>query len=161
MARKSKEVERKWLVKELPDISRRKGEEIRQGYITATPGGTEVRVRQKGKKFFETVKTGTGLKRGEIEVELSRKQFKVLWPATRGRRLEKVRYTLKWRGRKIELDVYKTKLVGLKLAEVEFKSLKEANAFEPPEWFDKEVTADKDYQNANLAARRKKQTAAS
>src|SRR5262245_41576057 len=103
MAKNSKELERKWLVEDLPDLSSRTGEEISQGYISTTAEGNEVRVRRKGEKFFETVKTGMGLKRGEIEVELSRKQFKVLWPATRRRRLEKRRYTLKWRGRKIEL----------------------------------------------------------
>jgi CYTH domain-containing protein len=155
MAKKSKEVERKWLVEDLPDLSRHKRESIRQGYVSVSPE-SEVRLRQRGKRFFETIKTGTELKRGEIEAELSRKQFLSLWPATLGRRLEKVRYTLKLPSRKIELDVYKQKLAGLKTAEVEFTSRKEANAFEPLEWFGKEVTADKEYRNANLANGKRK-----
>jgi hypothetical protein len=64
----------------------------------------EVRIRQKGAKFFQTVKTGTGLKRREHEIELSKKQFRKLWPLTKNRRLEKIRYTLKQKGFTLELD---------------------------------------------------------
>ena len=98
-------------------------------------------------EFFETIKTGAGLKRGEIEIELSRKQFKAIWPAARGRRLEKIRYTLKWRRIKIELDVYKKDLAGLKVVEVEFKSRKQASDFSPPPWFGREVTGEDEYKN--------------
>lgn len=151
MARSPIEIERKWLVEDLPDLSRHKGAKVIQGYIIVPANGSEVRVRRKDEKFFETIKTGEGLKRGEIEIEISRKQFGKLWLATRGRRLEKVRYTLKWHGRKIELDVYKKKLAGLKVAEVEFKSRKQAVDFTPPSWFGKEVTDEDEYKNANLA----------
>ena len=112
-----------------------------------------MRLRRKGKKFFQTVKSGAGLARGEIEVELSRKQFSSLWPATRGRRLEKMRYTLNYGHRKIEVDVYKKGLAGLVVAEVEFKSKKESADFSPPAWFGKEVTEDENYKNVNLAGK--------
>jgi hypothetical protein len=49
---KTKEIERKWLVEELPDLSRIKGKDISQGYIAVTSEGTEVRIRQKGKKYW-------------------------------------------------------------------------------------------------------------
>src|SRR6185295_19808817 len=103
MARSQIEIERKWLVEDPPNLVRRKGVKILQGYITVSVEDAEVRLRRKGETFFETVKIGTGLQRGEIEIELSRKQFKSLWPATRGRRLEKTRYTIKWHGKSIEL----------------------------------------------------------
>jgi adenylate cyclase len=102
------------------------------------------------------VKKGIGLPRDELEVKLTKKQFDLLWPATRGRRLEKFRYTLKWQAKKIEVDVYKKHLNGLRVAEVEFKSREEAAGFSPPEWFGKEVTNIKRYQNANLAERKKR-----
>lgn len=155
MARSRNEIERKWLVDNPPELSRQKGAKIIQGYIAASPEGSEMRLRRKDERFFETVKTGSGLKRGEIEIELSRLQFRKLWPATQGRRLEKIRYTLKWHRKSIELDIYQKKLAGLKVAEVEFKSRKQAEAFSPPEWFGKEVTEDEAYKNANLALRKK------
>ena len=156
MARSQIEIERKWLVEDPPNLVRRKGVKILQGYITVSTEDAEVRLRRKGETFFETVKIGTGLQRGEIEVELSRKQFKSLWPATRGRRLEKTRYTIKWHGKSIELDVFKKKLAPLKVAEVEFKSPKEAAEFSPPPWFGREVTDDAEYKNVNLAQREMK-----
>ena len=151
MTRRPIEVERKWLVEAPPKLSRRKGVGIVQGYIAVSAEGTEVRLRRIGKKFFQTVKSGAGLARGEIEVELSRKQFTSLWRATLGRRLEKVRYTLSYGRQKIEVDVYKKRLAGLVVAEVEFNSRKESAAFSPPDWFGKEVTEDEDYKNVNLA----------
>ena len=152
MARSPIEVERKWLVEETPVLPKRKGVKIIQGYIVASPEGSEVRLRRRDEKFYETIKTGTGLERGEIEIELTKKQFKSLWPATRGRRLEKIRYTFKWHRKNIELDVYKKKLIGLKVAEVEFNSQKQAEDFSPPPWFGKEVTEDEEYKNSSLAA---------
>lgn len=151
MRRSPIEIERKWLVEDLPDLIRHKGTKIIQGYIVVPANGTEVRVRRTDEKFFQTVKTGEGLKRKEIEIELSRKQFTKLWPATRGQRIEKMRYALKWHGRKIELDLYKKSLSGLAVVEVEFKSRRQAADFSPPPWFGREVTDEDEYKNANLA----------
>ena len=152
MVQRSMEIERKWLVKEIPNLSDSKRVSIKQGYV-ASSNKIEVRLRQQGKKFFHTIKTGTGLERTEIEVELSKKQFQKLWHATRGRRLEKVRYSLKWRGKTLELDLYKNELAGLSVAEVEFKTKKQAAKFSPPQWFGKEITGKRKYSNAQLATK--------
>ena len=154
MAR-SKEIERKWLVTDPPSLSKRKRLTIIQGYLAVNSEGTEVRLRRQNQEHFQTIKIGTGLQRGEIEVQISRRQFKTLWPATQGHRLNKTRYILKWHGHKIELDVYKKELSGLLIAEVEFKTRKRAEAFSLPEWFGREVTDDKSYKNVNLALEKK------
>jgi len=151
-----KEIERKWLIDNPPDLSSAARIQIRQGYIAVSDQGVEVRLRRKGEEFFQTVKRGEGLQRDEIEIELSEKQFRKLWPTTRGRRLDKIRHTLKRDGQTIEVDIYRQKLSGLKVAEVEFKTRKQAQSFSPPKWFGKEVTGDKAYKNANLAERRGK-----
>jgi CYTH domain-containing protein len=151
MARRQVEIERKWLLKETPDMTRAKESSIIQGYVAVASDGTEVRLRQDGDKYFETVKAGKGLRRAEHEIELTRNQFKSLWPVTRGRRLEKVRYKVKWRGVTIEVDIYRKKRAGLKVAEVEFKSRKQATKFTPPHWFGKEITHVASYRNVNLA----------
>jgi len=54
-------------------------------------------------------------------------------------------------GLTIELDIYSGDLAGLIVAEVEFASEDEADAFEPPNWFGPEVTDDARYKNQNLA----------
>jgi adenylate cyclase len=151
MAQPSVEVERKWLVRDLPDLSGYQGKNVIQGYIAVSADGTEVRLRQTDEQFFQTVKSEGGLVRDEIEVELSKEQFETLWRATDGRRLEKTRYKLPWAGKQVEIDVYHGSLTGLIVAEVEFPSDEEAAQFVPPPWFGLEVTEDEHYKNVNLA----------
>jgi adenylate cyclase len=145
------EVERKWLVQDLPDVSGHEGQEVIQGYIALGADGTEVRLRQTDGKFFQTVKSEGGLVRDEIEIELTKDQFESLWGATAGRRLKKTRYTLPWEGKKVEIDVYHDSLAGLIVAEVEFTSASASTRFVPPPWLGAEVTEDKHYKNVNLA----------
>jgi adenylate cyclase len=51
----------------------------------------------------------------------------------------------------IELDVYGGDLEGLVVAEVEFASEEDADAFDPPAWLGREVTDDPRYKNQRLA----------
>jgi adenylate cyclase len=151
MAQPPIEVERKWLVPTPPDLPAHQGKNVIQGYIAVAEDGTEVRLRQIGEQFFQTVKSEGGLVRGEIEVELSKQQFDILWPATAGRRLEKTRYSVPWAGKTVEVDVYHGSLVGLVVAEVEFTSVSESAQFTPPPWVESEVTEDDTYKNVHLA----------
>jgi hypothetical protein len=82
------EIERKFLVKEIPaGLMNYPSNEISQGYLAVTDDA-EIRIRKKGNKYFETVKSGKGLKRKEIEVEIGEKAFRSLWPLTEGMRVE-------------------------------------------------------------------------
>lgn len=150
--KKPKEIERKFLVASLPEnLEQYPQKEIVQGYIAITSDETEVRLRKKGEKYFQTIKSGSGKTRNEHEVEISEDQFNSLWPTTEGKRVEKVRYEIPLGESIIELDVYSGDLNGLLTAEVEFKSEEDSNSFEPPAWLEKEVTEDKRYKNQNLA----------
>lgn len=151
MAHHIQEIERKWLVHDLPELGELRSDRIIQGYLAISSDGTEVRIRRKGDKCFETVKSQGGLARDEIEIEISHDQFRLLWPATEGRRLEKTRYVLPWNGHQLELDVYQNGLAGLVIAELEFGSLDESRRFRPPAWFGEEVTDDPWYKNNSLA----------
>ena len=51
----------------------------------------------------------------------------------------------------IELDVFDPPFAPLIMAEVEFGSKDAAEAFLPPEWFDREVTYCKEYHNSYMA----------
>lgn len=147
------EIERKFCVQEMPNLTAHPGVAIAQGYLAVDAAGIEIRVRRKGGQYYQTVKTGMGIKRIEVEMALTRVQFDILWPLTAGKRIKKVRYELiegKWT---IELDVYRGRLKGLVIAEVEFESVTESARFVPPPWFGREVTDDARYKNANLAQR--------
>lgn len=147
----TKEIERKFCVQKMPDLTACTGVEISQGYLSVGEDGTEIRLRVKGEQFYQTVKQGKGVQRTEVEVELSRAQFDSLWLLTEGRRVEKVRYEIVEGTWTIELDVYHGRLKGLVVAEVEFETLGESARFVPPLWFGREVTDDDRYKNAVLA----------
>ena len=51
----------------------------------------------------------------------------------------------------IELDIFENDLAPLVLAEVEFSTEQEANAFVPPEWFGEDVTYSEKYHNSMLS----------
>lgn len=150
----SVEIERKFLVTSLPEaMDRYPHERIVQGYVVVGADGSEVRLRRKGRKHFEAVKTGRGEIRSELEVELTAAQFDTLWEATSGRRIEKTRYEIRHAGLVMEVDVYHGELAGLVTAECEFASPEESRRFVPPDWFGREVTNDPAYKNQSLAVR--------
>lgn len=147
-----KEIERKFLVSSLPEnLENYPHEEVVQGYVAITQDGTEVRLRKKGDKYFQTIKSGAGKIRTESEIEITEEQFKALWNTTEGKRLEKIRYKIPHQAGIIELDVYLNNLDGLITAEIEFKSEEDSEKFVAPQWFGEEATDDKGYKNQNLA----------
>lgn len=160
-----KEIERKFLVDKLPEnLDKYSHKKIIQWYVAITEDGTEVRLRKKWQKFFQTIKSSWNKIRDEFEIELTKDQFEALWDSTAGKRVEKTRYEIpyeyettgkEWQKikvtKKIELDIYYGNLDWMLSAEVEFKTEEESNKFVTPEWFGKEVTDDKKYKNKNLA----------
>lgn len=145
------EIERKFLVRELPEgLLPEQGEEISQGYLAIGTDGTEVRLRKRGDKYYQTVKTAGDAVRNEWEIEMAKEQFESLWPASDGKRLEKTRYKIPYEDVVIELDIFGGQLTGLEVAEVEFASEAAAAEFIPPAWLGEDVTAEKSFKNKNL-----------
>jgi CYTH domain-containing protein len=150
--RSSREIERKFLIKHLPvTILRARHFRLAQGYLANESGGRHVRLRKKGKSASLTFKVGRGTAREEREIRLSPKQFAMLWPATRGRRLHKTRYEIPWKKLTIEIDIYHGRNHGLIVAEVEFPNQASCRRFKPPRWFGREITGEKRYSNVRLA----------
>jgi len=145
------EIERKWVVTVLPSLEGLACREIVQGYLETNEPGVEVRLRNDGEGFFRTEKRGAGMERTEVEVPITRAEFDTLWPFTEGRRVEKTRYLIPFEDFVVELDVYGGRLSGLVVAEVEFRTSRDATVFSPPEWFGPEVTDDKRYKNHSWA----------
>ena len=146
------ERERRFLVDEPPlDAVTGQGVELRQGYL-ASDSGRSIRVRDAGPSGCTlTFKAGTGAERTELEWPIDRREFDAAWPYTEGRRIEKTRHRIPHGDHVIELDVFGGTLDGLMMAEVESTSAEALAAFEPPEWFEREVTDDGRYTNASLA----------
>jgi adenylate cyclase len=144
------EIERKFLVEQVPpEVEIGSETEIAQGYLAT--GEAQVRLRRQGNATLLTAKRGRGLARDEVEVTLASEPFEELWPLTEGRRLEKSRLTTTVDGRTVEIDVYKGRLAGLIVAEVEFDDVEAARAFTPPPWFSRELSDDARYSNQRLA----------
>jgi len=147
------EIERKFLIKRMPvGLKKFRHNLIEQGYLASGPGGLQVRIRKKGSALSFTYKQGTTKgEREEREVRLTPAQFGALWPATAGRRLTKMRYDVPWKKHTIEIDIYRGRLKGLVVAEVEFHDRQSCANFQPPDWLGRDVTGKAKYSNVALA----------
>ena len=149
----NREIERKFLVRKLPEqLAGFPHAKISQGYLVSLDDGLQVRLRKSNERYSLTYKRGVGNVREEREVELTPIQFDALWPATEGRRLEKIRYDIPLENRVVEIDVYGGRHNGLVVAEVEFDDEESAKNFQPPDWLGDDVTGDPRYSNQLLAS---------
>lgn len=143
------EIEKKYLVKDLPQLGWNQSHEISQGYISLSP---EVRIRKKDDKFFITEKSDGTLSREERETEISEIIYEILLDKVKSNIIDKIRFEIPLEeDLTAELDLYRGNLIGLATVEVEFPDEERANSFIPPEWFGKDVTSDKRYKNKNLS----------
>jgi CYTH domain-containing protein/CHAD domain-containing protein len=144
------EIERKWLVREMPGGAGG-ARAIEQGYLALDERG-EVRLRRIGEEMLLTAKAGNGKVRDEVEVPVHPGAFEALWPLTEGRRVRKVRHYLPLDGGRLaEIDVFGGTLDWLRTVEVEFETREEAGRFVAPTWFGEELTGDPRYANRSLA----------
>ncbi len=141
------EIERKFLIKELPDLSKYDYVDIEQGYLCTHP---VVRIRKKNDRYILTYKGSGLMAREEIEAELTKEAYEHLREKIDGHPITKRRYLIPFEPYTIELDVFEGHKSGLIMAEVEFPTIEEANNFVPPEWFGEDVTNDKNYHNSNM-----------
>ncbi len=151
----NREIEAKFMVSQLPiNWETNPHEFLEQGYVLASPNHS-LRLRRIGDRFVQTIKTGQGLNRLEVEIELTQAQFQALWPLTQSKRLTKTRYAIPIAGNLVaELDIYHGSLKGLMTVEVEFETEDQYHQFirgALPSWFGKEVTGDSKFVNQNLA----------
>ena len=147
----AQEIERKFLVKDdsykaLAYHSSR----IAQGYICSMRGRT-VRVRIRDDKGYLTIKgpsDASGLGRYEWEKEIPLHEAQELMKLCEPGMIDKTRYLVRSGNHIFEVDEFYGENEGLTLAEVELSSVDEA--FEKPDFIDKEVTGDVKYYNSFL-----------
>lgn len=150
------EIERKFLVKELPkDLKLYPKREISQGYISDID--PTIRIRKSNENYFLTIKSVANIEKdkqhlmnNEIELEISKEKFDKLSTKIDGFFMEKTRYLIDLGVWIAELDVYKNDLAPLVTVEVEFSNEALALDFTPPYWFGEEVTSDIKYKNFHL-----------
>ena len=145
------EIERKFLPKFLPEnLEQYPHRLIEQGYLCTTP---VVRVRRSGDQFTLTYKGGGMMARREENLPLTEEGYRHLIAKADGTVISKVRYCIPYGNYTIELDVFAPPFAPLVMAEVEFSSVEEAEAFVAPEWFGQDVTFDPAYHNSNMSKR--------
>lgn len=149
------EIEKKYTLREMPDLTGYQFREIEQAYLNRNP---VLRIRKSDDKYIFTYK----LKKKndlnlvinkEIEEELTEKAYYHLREKADGFIISKTRYLIPLDGGLTgELDVFHGRLEGLSFIEVEFPDEIAAASFEPPAWFGEDVTSDKRYSNGWLSA---------
>lgn len=160
------EIERKFLIKELPaDLDSYRFHHIEQAYLNLSP---VVRVRKEDDIYYLTYKGKGLMAREESNLPLNEESYYHLREKADGKIISKKRYLIPLLHPKfqtkagfptppedykltIELDVFDPPFAPLIMAEVEFGSKEAAEAFLPPEWFGEEVTYCKEYHNSYLA----------
>lgn len=141
------EIERKYLIKDMPNTDDYDRKHITQGYLCTSP---VVRVREDGDKYYLTYKGKGLLAREEANLSLTEDAFRHLIAKADGRIIMKTRYLIPYEKHMIELDVFEGEHAPLVMAEVEFASIEEAEKFIAPSWFGEEVTDNPSYQNSNM-----------
>ena len=143
------EIERKYLIKEMPqNLEDYPCRLLEQGYLNTSP---VVRIRKDNDKYELTYKSKGLMVREEYNLPLTKDAYEHLKTKIDGRLITKKRYMIPYNGYTIEIDIFQNDLSPLTLAEVEFPSEEEANTFIAPEWFGEDVTMCGLYHNSALS----------
>ena len=144
---KSYEIERKYLVKQVPEnLASYPFHEIEQGYLCTEP---VVRIRRQDEEYYLTYKSKGLMIREEYNLPLTKDAYFHLREKIDGRLISKRRYLIPLDPYTIELDVFHSPKDDLILAE--FPSEEDALPFTPPDWFGEDVTNSSLYHNSRLS----------
>ena len=169
------EIERKYLIENIPlNLEDYPCLLIEQGYLNTKP---VVRVRRQNDDYYLTYKSSGMMAREEYNLTLDKEAYDHLITKADGIVITKRRYLIPlldaWEAMTVggnidtrnipsnnvdinpnltvELDIFEGIHAGLQIAEVEFASTEEANAFTPPSWFGEDVTFSTKYHNSRLS----------
>jgi CYTH domain-containing protein len=152
---KELEFERKFIVTSLQalpfDLSKCKKKTIYQGFYSGLP--SPLRIRRINDHYTLTKKFVLDSNKNHLEevtLPIKKSEFKILYPVAY-KKIIKTRYDITWNKYKIELDVFKGKLKGLIVAEIEFPSPEAMENFAKPNFLGPEITSCKWATNSRLA----------
>ena len=138
------ELEKTYLAKFLPDfLEYCKQIELFDVYIPILSSHPKLRLRKRGDSLEITKKTLVDKKdssqQNEQTIDLTKDEFEELLKVG-GKKIRKIRHYFKYKGREVEIDVFKDDLFGLVLIDVEFDCVEEKNKFKIPDFCLVEVT---------------------
>ena len=151
------EIERKWILEKLPNLSEIKHNKytIEQYYLDKG-----IRIRKSGNKDFITIKSKGTHSRAEWEQEIPKWVYNNLKEASKNT-ISKTRYSVDMKNYKLDIDVYQANLANLITVEAEWiaqsseveQTIAQSKSFKLPSWIGKakEVTEDNRYGNKQLA----------
>ena len=144
------EIERKYLLKELPELEKFEFHKIEQAYLCTGP---VVRVRREDDTYYMTYKGSGMLAREEYNLPLTAESYEHLKAKADGNVISKTRYLIPLGIEDLvaEVDVFEPPFAPLIMAEVEFESEEQANTFVAPNWFGEDVTFDGRYHNSYMS----------
>ena len=147
LLKNDKEIERRFLVKYLPNLDNLEKRQIVQYYLN----DNVTRIRRMNDKYILTQKSGSGLSRTEIEYSIDKSQFDNLKHGAKSY-ITKTRYLLPLDNNlTAEIDIFNGKFEGIIICEVEFESVEDANNFKVPDFLGFEITFDKKLSNKNMS----------
>ncbi len=134
----AKSITRKFLIKELPDLSD-KTKDIYQRYYLYNNNSVVIRVQKINENYeLERKSNETDLVREGETIKITKDEFEVLKQYST-QSIERDSYQIQ-ENPSIVLRIYHGEYESLIRAEVNFHSEDEANSFEPLDWFDREIT---------------------
>lgn len=146
------EIERKWLADKRIALEIIRGilpMKTVQGYLNTMDDEYLIRYRSINNTFFKLeIKSKGHLSREELRYDISKEQFKEGMKLCKTK-VCKNRYIVQEKDYQYEVDIYQE--WDFVTVEIEFRSEDEAESFDAPEWFGKDVTYDPRYKNVNLA----------
>lgn len=151
------EIEQKYQIRKMPDVSGCEKLEMEQGYLCADP---VVRIRKSNDRYILTYKSRAGIKPSdlaaqinqEVELPLTEQSYLHLREKVDSHLISKTRYKIPLPdGHVGELDVFHGRLEGLVFIEVEFAQEQDMAVFQPPDWFGENVSRDRRYSNSFLS----------
>lgn len=138
------ELEKTYLAKFLPNnLAGCEQKELLDVYIPMSSCHPKIRLRKRGEILEITKKTlvdnNDVSQQNEQTIDLTKDEFEELLKVG-GKKVRKIRHYFKYKGREVEIDVFKDDLFGLVLVDVEFDSIEEKNKFQIPDFCLVEVT---------------------
>lgn len=137
------EIERKWLLNQLPSLPHTACLHMEQGYLSFAPSVRIRKTENQGQTSYRLCIKGPGtLQRTEVEVDLQASQYNSLTALLAAPLVRKTLYTYALPGgHTLECSlVDEGEPTSFCYAEVEFASVEEAGRFTPPPFLGREVT---------------------
>lgn len=151
------EIERKFLINEMPELSKHVCKRLEQAYLCTDP---TIRIRREDDEYYMTYKGKGLIAKEEYNLPLNKESYEKLLPKTEGNIIRKNRYLIPLGMNKegheltAELDVFDEPFAPLCFVEVEFETLEEADSFEKPAWMGEDVSDNREYYNSNMSMKK-------